>query len=169
MKYKRTLKAYAQLEKRLDLKSRRIAAMKRRIEVLENTNQMKDRQIARLQAHSTLQHGVIQGLQDQTNRDAEVINYLTKERKAHDNSRICPVCLQQYNGDQNVPHVLDCGHAVCRGCLERLIMPPQRPDLMPALRCPVCRKIGWADSTRARPVYAMMPGTLPDRPIHMDF
>ncbi|CAO4384405.1 unnamed protein product [Caenorhabditis nigoni] len=71
--------------------------------------------------------------------------------------------------ENNTGDLKNCGHAVCRGCLERLIMPPQRPDLMPVLRCPVCRKIGCADPTRARPVYAMMPGTLPVRPIHMDF
>ncbi|CAO4387621.1 unnamed protein product [Caenorhabditis nigoni] len=98
------------------------------------------------------------------NRDAEIIDYLDKERKAYENSRICPVCRQQYNGDQNAPHVLDCGHGVCTSCLDRLIIPPARPEQHHQLRCPVCRVAVYAYPARNRAVFAMMPGALPIPP-----
>ncbi|CAO4387626.1 unnamed protein product [Caenorhabditis nigoni] len=92
------------------------------------------------------------------------IKRLLKGYKNKPTATLTCVCRERYDSGERTQHVLDCGHAVCRGCLERLVMPPQRPDLMPVLRCPICRKIGWADPTRTRPVYAMIPGALPIQP-----
>ncbi|PIC21653.1 hypothetical protein B9Z55_026413 [Caenorhabditis nigoni] len=88
-------------------------------------------------------------------------------QQAYVSAHRCSVCQEPYSGDRT-PHVLDCGHAVCRRCLKRLIMPPPRPDLMPVLQCPICRTIVYADPSGNRPVYEMIPGALPVPPRHLD-
>ncbi|PIC21656.1 hypothetical protein B9Z55_026416 [Caenorhabditis nigoni] len=132
--------------------------------VLENTDKERDRRIAHLQTDARLNQAVIEGLQEQANRDADVIDVFDKERTAYEASRLCSVCQEPYDSGDRTPHVLDCGLAVCRGCLESLVMPPQRPDLIPVLRCPICRTIVYADPSRNRPVYAIIPGALPIPP-----
>ena len=49
----------------------------------------------------------------------------------------CPVCFISYNGEDNKPLVLPCGHPVCSSCLNTL---QERNDK----KCPVC-KTSWEE------------------------
>lgn len=48
----------------------------------------------------------------------------------------CPVCLQNYDGDQTIPRVLACGHTACEACITHL---PQR--FSDTIRCPACTQL----------------------------
>ncbi|KAL5559676.1 hypothetical protein UlMin_035887 [Ulmus minor] len=48
----------------------------------------------------------------------------------------CPVCLENYDGDDTIPRVLACGHSVCEACLSKL---PQR--FPQTIRCPACTQL----------------------------
>ncbi|XP_050212779.1 uncharacterized protein LOC126664434 isoform X1 [Mercurialis annua] len=45
----------------------------------------------------------------------------------------CPVCLQNYDGENTIPRVLTCGHTTCESCL--LNLPQKYPQ---TIRCPSC-------------------------------
>ncbi|PIC17428.1 hypothetical protein B9Z55_023671 [Caenorhabditis nigoni] len=157
------------LKRTLELRGKRMTAMQKRIEILENVQRELDRRIGNLQAEARVHQAVIEGLQEQTNRDADVIDFLHKEQLAYEGSRLCSVCQYRYDSAARTPHVLDCGHAVCGPCLDRLIIPPppnQTVDLV--LRCPVCRKIVYVYPARSRVVFSMIPGVLPVPPRDLD-
>ncbi|XP_019737288.1 E3 ubiquitin-protein ligase TRIM32 [Hippocampus comes] len=48
----------------------------------------------------------------------------------------CPICLETFNEDQMRPKLLQCGHTVCRHCLERLLA-----NTINGVRCPFCSKV----------------------------
>ncbi|KAK0146880.1 E3 ubiquitin-protein ligase TRIM32 [Merluccius polli] len=48
----------------------------------------------------------------------------------------CPICLETYSQDQLRPKLLQCGHTVCRQCLERLLA-----STINGVRCPFCSKV----------------------------
>ncbi|PIC21657.1 hypothetical protein B9Z55_026417 [Caenorhabditis nigoni] len=52
--------------------------------VLENANQERDRRIAHFQTDARLDQAVIDGLREQTNRDADIIDFFDNERKAYE-------------------------------------------------------------------------------------
>ena len=48
----------------------------------------------------------------------------------------CPICLETYSSEQLRPKLLQCGHTVCRQCLERLLA-----STINGVRCPFCSKV----------------------------
>lgn len=48
----------------------------------------------------------------------------------------CPICLETYNQEQMRPKLLQCGHTVCRQCLEKLLA-----STINGVRCPFCSKV----------------------------
>ncbi|XP_077352882.1 E3 ubiquitin-protein ligase TRIM32 [Festucalex cinctus] len=53
----------------------------------------------------------------------------------------CPICLETFNKDQMRPKLLQCGHTVCRHCLERLLA-----NTINGVRCPFCSKVSRMSS-----------------------
>ncbi|XP_061656797.1 E3 ubiquitin-protein ligase TRIM32 [Syngnathoides biaculeatus] len=53
----------------------------------------------------------------------------------------CPICLETFNEDQIRPKLLQCGHTVCRHCLERLLA-----NTINGVRCPFCSKVSRMSS-----------------------
>lgn len=53
----------------------------------------------------------------------------------------CPICLETYNQDQMRPKLLQCGHTVCRQCLEKLLA-----NTINGVRCPFCSKVSRMSS-----------------------
>uniref|UniRef100_A0A8C6SUE7 RING-type E3 ubiquitin transferase n=1 Tax=Neogobius melanostomus TaxID=47308 RepID=A0A8C6SUE7_9GOBI len=53
----------------------------------------------------------------------------------------CPVCLETYNQDQLRPKLLQCGHTVCRVCLEKLLA-----NTINGVRCPFCSRVSRMSS-----------------------
>ncbi|XP_049594725.1 E3 ubiquitin-protein ligase TRIM32 [Syngnathus scovelli] len=53
----------------------------------------------------------------------------------------CPICLETFNEDQMRPKLLQCGHTVCRHCLERLLA-----NTINGVRCPFCSKVSRMSS-----------------------
>lgn len=53
----------------------------------------------------------------------------------------CPICLETYNQDQLRPKLLQCGHTVCRHCLEKLLA-----TTINGVRCPFCSKVSRMSS-----------------------
>ncbi|KAM6985986.1 E3 ubiquitin-protein ligase TRIM32 [Aplochiton taeniatus] len=53
----------------------------------------------------------------------------------------CPICLETYSGDQLRPKLLQCGHTVCRQCLEKLLA-----STINGVRCPFCSKVSRMSS-----------------------
>ncbi|XP_029920993.1 E3 ubiquitin-protein ligase TRIM32 [Myripristis murdjan] len=53
----------------------------------------------------------------------------------------CPICLETYNSDQMRPKLLQCGHTVCRQCLEKLLA-----STINGVRCPFCSKVSRMSS-----------------------
>ncbi|XP_014841837.1 PREDICTED: E3 ubiquitin-protein ligase TRIM32 isoform X2 [Poecilia mexicana] len=53
----------------------------------------------------------------------------------------CPICLETYNQDQLRPKLLQCGHTVCRLCLEKLLA-----NTINGVRCPFCSKVSRMSS-----------------------
>ncbi|XP_043913872.1 E3 ubiquitin-protein ligase TRIM32 isoform X2 [Protopterus annectens] len=48
----------------------------------------------------------------------------------------CPICMETFNEDQRRPKLLNCGHTICRQCLEKLVA-----DSINGVRCPFCIKV----------------------------
>ncbi|XP_028318629.1 E3 ubiquitin-protein ligase TRIM32 [Gouania willdenowi] len=53
----------------------------------------------------------------------------------------CPICLETYNPAQMRPKLLQCGHTVCRHCLEKLLA-----NTINGVRCPFCSKVSRMSS-----------------------
>lgn len=53
----------------------------------------------------------------------------------------CPICLETYNHEQLRPKLLQCGHTVCRLCLEKLLA-----NTINGVRCPFCSKVSRMSS-----------------------
>ncbi len=53
----------------------------------------------------------------------------------------CPICLETYNQDQLRPKLLQCGHSMCRQCLEKLLA-----STINGVRCPFCSKVSRMSS-----------------------
>uniref|UniRef100_M3ZUB6 RING-type E3 ubiquitin transferase n=1 Tax=Xiphophorus maculatus TaxID=8083 RepID=M3ZUB6_XIPMA len=53
----------------------------------------------------------------------------------------CPICLETYNQDKLRPKLLQCGHTVCRLCLEKLLA-----NTINGVRCPFCSKVSRMSS-----------------------
>uniref|UniRef100_A0A3B3I9K4 RING-type E3 ubiquitin transferase n=1 Tax=Oryzias latipes TaxID=8090 RepID=A0A3B3I9K4_ORYLA len=53
----------------------------------------------------------------------------------------CPICLETYNQEQLRPKLLQCGHTVCRLCLEKLLA-----NTINGVRCPFCSKVSRMSS-----------------------
>lgn len=53
----------------------------------------------------------------------------------------CPICMETYNQDQMRPKLLQCGHTVCRQCLEKLLA-----NTINGVRCPFCSKVSRMSS-----------------------
>ncbi|KAL6096820.1 trim32 [Pungitius sinensis] len=53
----------------------------------------------------------------------------------------CPICLETYNQDQMRPKLLQCGHTVCRQCLEKLLA-----STINGVRCPFCSRVSRMSS-----------------------
>lgn len=53
----------------------------------------------------------------------------------------CPICLETYNQDQLRPKLLQCGHTVCRHCLEKLLA-----NTINGVRCPFCSRVSRMSS-----------------------
>ncbi|XP_061732392.1 E3 ubiquitin-protein ligase TRIM32 [Nerophis ophidion] len=53
----------------------------------------------------------------------------------------CPICLETFNEDQLRPKLLQCGHTVCRHCLEKLLA-----NTINGVRCPFCSKVSRMSS-----------------------
>ncbi|XP_037548143.1 E3 ubiquitin-protein ligase TRIM32 [Nematolebias whitei] len=53
----------------------------------------------------------------------------------------CPICLETYNYEQLRPKLLQCGHTVCRLCLEKLLA-----NTINGVRCPFCSKVSRMSS-----------------------
>lgn len=53
----------------------------------------------------------------------------------------CPICLETYNQEQMRPKLLQCGHTVCRQCLEKLLA-----NTINGVRCPFCNKVSRMSS-----------------------
>ncbi|XP_062844903.1 E3 ubiquitin-protein ligase TRIM32 [Trichomycterus rosablanca] len=58
----------------------------------------------------------------------------------------CPICLETYNQDQLRPKLLQCGHSVCRQCLEKLLA-----STINGVRCPFCSKVSRMSSISQLP------------------
>ncbi|XP_067825681.1 E3 ubiquitin-protein ligase TRIM32 [Heptranchias perlo] len=48
----------------------------------------------------------------------------------------CPICMESFNQTVIRPKLLQCGHTICKQCLEKLIA-----DSINGVRCPFCSKI----------------------------
>ncbi|MGH0167493.1 UNVERIFIED_CONTAM: hypothetical protein FKN15_052477 [Acipenser sinensis] len=48
----------------------------------------------------------------------------------------CSICMETFNQDQLRPKLLQCGHTVCRQCLEKLLA-----STINGVRCPFCSKV----------------------------
>ncbi|XP_038637931.1 E3 ubiquitin-protein ligase TRIM32 [Scyliorhinus canicula] len=48
----------------------------------------------------------------------------------------CPICMETFNQTVIRPKLLQCGHTICKQCLEKLIA-----DSINGVRCPFCSKI----------------------------
>ncbi|XP_062929863.1 E3 ubiquitin-protein ligase TRIM32 [Mobula hypostoma] len=48
----------------------------------------------------------------------------------------CPICMETFNQTAIRPKLLQCGHTICKQCLEKLIA-----DSINGVRCPFCSKI----------------------------
>ncbi|AWP15342.1 putative E3 ubiquitin-protein ligase TRIM32 [Scophthalmus maximus] len=53
----------------------------------------------------------------------------------------CPICMETYNQDQMRPKLLQCGHTLCRQCLEKLLA-----TTINGVRCPFCSKVSRMSS-----------------------
>lgn len=53
----------------------------------------------------------------------------------------CPICLETYNQELMRPKLLQCGHTVCRQCLEKLLA-----NTINGVRCPFCSKVSRMSS-----------------------
>lgn len=53
----------------------------------------------------------------------------------------CPICLETYCQEQLRPKLLQCGHTVCRQCLEKLLA-----NTINGVRCPFCSKVSRMSS-----------------------
>ncbi|XP_064828137.1 E3 ubiquitin-protein ligase TRIM32 [Oncorhynchus masou masou] len=53
----------------------------------------------------------------------------------------CPICLETYNQEQLRPKLLQCGHTVCRQCLEKLLA-----STINGVRCPFCSRVSRMSS-----------------------
>lgn len=53
----------------------------------------------------------------------------------------CPICLETYNQEQMRPKLLQCGHTVCRQCLEKLLA-----NTINGVRCPFCSRVSRMSS-----------------------
>ncbi|XP_067114448.1 E3 ubiquitin-protein ligase TRIM32 [Osmerus mordax] len=53
----------------------------------------------------------------------------------------CPICLETYNQDKMRPKLLQCGHTICRQCLEKLLA-----STINGVRCPFCSKVSRMSS-----------------------
>ena len=53
----------------------------------------------------------------------------------------CPICLETYSQDHLRPKLLQCGHTVCRQCLEKLLA-----STINGVRCPFCSKVSRMSS-----------------------
>ncbi|KAL4609427.1 E3 ubiquitin-protein ligase TRIM32 [Arapaima gigas] len=53
----------------------------------------------------------------------------------------CPICLETYNQELVRPKLLQCGHTVCRQCLEKLLA-----STINGVRCPFCSKVSRMSS-----------------------
>uniref|UniRef100_A0A1A8JXI1 RING-type E3 ubiquitin transferase n=1 Tax=Nothobranchius kuhntae TaxID=321403 RepID=A0A1A8JXI1_NOTKU len=53
----------------------------------------------------------------------------------------CPICLETYNQEHLRPKLLQCGHTVCRLCLEKLLA-----NTINGVRCPFCSKVSRMSS-----------------------
>ncbi|MBN3302638.1 TRI32 ligase, partial [Amia calva] len=53
----------------------------------------------------------------------------------------CPICLETFNQEQLRPKLLQCGHTVCRQCLEKLLA-----STINGVRCPFCSKVSRMSS-----------------------
>ncbi|XP_068429475.1 E3 ubiquitin-protein ligase TRIM32 [Clinocottus analis] len=53
----------------------------------------------------------------------------------------CPICLETYSQDQLRPKLLQCGHTVCRQCLEKLLA-----NTINGVRCPFCSRVSRMSS-----------------------
>ncbi|XP_069039396.1 E3 ubiquitin-protein ligase TRIM32 [Lepisosteus oculatus] len=53
----------------------------------------------------------------------------------------CPICLETFNREQLRPKLLQCGHTVCRLCLEKLLA-----STINGVRCPFCSKVSRMSS-----------------------
>ncbi len=52
----------------------------------------------------------------------------------------CPVCLELYNLEKNIPRLLSCTHSLCNVCVEKL-----QETTKIGLTCPQCRKTHSAE------------------------
>ncbi|KAM6902829.1 E3 ubiquitin-protein ligase TRIM32 [Xenentodon cancila] len=53
----------------------------------------------------------------------------------------CPICLETYSQEHLRPKLLQCGHTVCRLCLEKLLA-----NTINGVRCPFCSKVSRMSS-----------------------
>ncbi|CAL9682041.1 unnamed protein product [Knipowitschia caucasica] len=53
----------------------------------------------------------------------------------------CPICLETYNQESMRPKLLQCGHTVCRQCLDKLLA-----NTINGVRCPFCSKVSRMSS-----------------------
>ncbi|XP_028665015.1 E3 ubiquitin-protein ligase TRIM32 [Erpetoichthys calabaricus] len=53
----------------------------------------------------------------------------------------CPICMETFNQEQLRPKLLQCGHTVCRQCLEKLLA-----STINGVRCPFCSKVSRMSS-----------------------
>ncbi|CAD6194731.1 unnamed protein product [Caenorhabditis auriculariae] len=56
----------------------------------------------------------------------------------------CPVCCSQFNRQNNVPKVLDCGHSICSNCITTLLSNVRvyivgEGEGVQQLKCPLCQ------------------------------
>ncbi|PIC21652.1 hypothetical protein B9Z55_026412 [Caenorhabditis nigoni] len=99
------------LKRTLELRGKRMTAMQKRIEILENVQRERDRRIGNLQAEARVHQAVIEGLQEQSNRDADVIDFFDKECAAYEASRLCSVCRERYDSAARTSHILGTNRA----------------------------------------------------------
>uniref|UniRef100_A0AAZ3PLS1 RING-type E3 ubiquitin transferase n=1 Tax=Oncorhynchus tshawytscha TaxID=74940 RepID=A0AAZ3PLS1_ONCTS len=53
----------------------------------------------------------------------------------------CPICLETYNQEQLRPKLLQCGHTVCRQCLQKLLA-----STINGVRCAFCSRVSCISS-----------------------
>ncbi|XP_069788650.1 E3 ubiquitin-protein ligase TRIM32 [Narcine bancroftii] len=61
-----------------------------------------------------------------TSLDADIVRELLE----------CPICMETFNQTAIRPKLLQCGHTICKQCLEKIIA-----DSINGVRCPFCSKI----------------------------